>query len=174
MANYIPPSLDESSRVAIDDLYKSATAETPESIQNRILEGVSSSPGLIEQSALDKSLNPYGSEAMMQAIKNRSQRKYDQELSKIKTGAMKQSHITSMDRKVKAASLLAKEEQYNQMVKQAKIQAEQDRKQARAQVLGSILGIGGAVAGAYAGGPAGAMAGYQVGSGLGQTSGMME
>jgi hypothetical protein len=168
---YIPPELDESSRQAIDAINKRVLDSSADTIAAENLENVGDSGGMLAAPPKIQGFDPEGSAPMLEAIQRKAQTKYQTDLGRIKSQVKQQSQRDIMDRRSRAMNLVAKEQAYNEQVRQAKAMAEQQKKQARAATLGSILGIGGAVVGGLAGGPAGAGAGYMIGSGLGGAAG---
>jgi hypothetical protein len=175
---YIPPELDESSRQAIDAINKRVLNSSADTIAAENLENVGDSGGMLQAAPKVQAYDPEGSGAMLQAIQQKAQNKYQADLGRIKSQVKQRSQRDIVDRRSRAMNLVAKEQAYNEQVRQAKAMAEQQKKQARAATLGSILGIGGAVLGGVlgsAGGPmgaaAGAGAGMQIGSGLGGMAG---
>lgn len=173
--DYIPPELDPSSREMIDALQKRALSESDEDIARKTMENVGSERGLIDNPAGQMKAQGLkaegGNDDLLRAINQRASQKYESSVKNLGIQAKHDAMNSSMARKAKAVDLLAKEQAYNEQVKQAKAKAEADRRAARAATIGAVMGIAGAAAGAYAGGPAGAMAGYGVGSGVGTMAG---
>lgn len=140
--------------------------ESPDQIQNELMQGVAGTgKGLLKSnsdiSADESALGMTSSDSQKQALADRSNRIYGNELSQTQREAPMQAAQMQMQRLQQAQGVLQARDKFNMSVANSQINNLVDANAARQQVLGEVVGMIGAGAGMAAGG---GMAGARAGS----------
>lgn len=154
-------------------MHTAAENETPEEAQRQILEGTNQSGSLMNQQQLSSQEHGMGmlsGNSQQQALLNKSNRSYQNEMSQLTRSAGVQGFQNSLQARMIDQQNQEKLDEFNFKVNKARAQSQLNLNAARNAVIGEALGAIGMGAGMALGGPMGAAAGGAVGKGMAGSS----